>query len=468
MPDGLLIVMAWRAGLGQLAAAFAPVYLDRILNPNRYEFYALPLLLAVGAYAAWKLSLERQSQLVKAKAVEAGLDQPPSLHPLIDPGKCIGCGACVRACPEGRILGLINDKAELIEPASCIGHGACKTSCPTGAITLVFGTATRGIEIPHVSPTFETNVPGLFIAGELGGMGLIANAVEQGRQTVAAIARLDGVGAAVGRGEQGELDLIIVGAGPAGISAALAAREHRLRAVTLEQETLGGTVAHYPRGKIVMTRPAVLPLHGKVGFRRVRKERLIALWTDVVRRHRLAIRYGERVHRITPEAGGFRVETGAGVYRSRTVVLALGRRGSPRKLGVPGETLPKVVYNLMEPRQYRGQRVLVVGGGDMALETAATLAVEGADVTLSYRGHAFSRPRVANRQRLDALAARGRMTVMLESDIAAIHPDRVDIRWGGRIVSVPNDAVIICAGGVPPGAFLESVGVEVEMKYGTV
>lgn len=448
---------AWTA-----LAARASEHLAHFDNPNRYEFYAIPLVLAWSLYMAWQMRAERLSQHVKEQAEEAGLDVPPSLHPAIDPARCIGCGACVSACPEGRVLGLIDGKAELIEAASCIGHGACKTACPADAISLVFGTATRGVEIPHVSPTFETNVPGIFIAGELGGMGLIANAIEQGRQAMASIARLGGIGE-----RRFDVDVVVVGAGPAGVSAGLAARESRLRAVVLEQETLGGTVAHYPRGKIVMTRPAVLPLHGRVGFRRVRKERLIALWSDVVRRNRLAVRYGERVYRITAADGGFLVETPRGSYRTRAVLLAMGRRGSPVKLGVPGEHLPKVVYSLIEPRQYRGRHVLVVGGGDSALETAVTLAVEGALVTLSYRGDAFARAKPLNRNRLEAILARGRLQLMLESHVRAIHPARVDIEWGGRLVPLPNDDVIVCAGGVPPSAFLAALGIEVSTKYGT-
>jgi thioredoxin reductase len=362
------------------------------------------------------------------------------------------------------VLGLIGEKAELIEPASCIGHGACKTACPADAISLVFGTATRGVEIPHLAPNFETNVAGIFIAGELGGMGLIANAVEQGRQAIRSIARLDGPG-----GERRHpLDVVIVGAGPAGIAASLAAREQGLRSVTLEQESFGGTVAHYPRGKVVMTRPGLLPLHGRFGFRRVRKERLLALWADVVQRHRLPIRYGERVERIRPlEGDGYLVQTAETDYRARAVLLATGRRGSPRKLGVPGEGLGKVAYSLMSPEQYRGRHVLVVGGGDSALEAATALAVEGVAVTLSYRGSAFTRAKPASRKRLEAALARGRVQLMLESRVVAIHPDRVDIAWGGRVMPLRNDAVIICAGGVLPGAFLRSIGIAVEKKYGT-
>ncbi len=462
-------MLDWIASLATMGASvlgFIVPDMPQVLamvDPGSYKFYALLAVPTLAVYVATQMRKERRSQAVKQEAEEAGLTEPPSLHPVIDPAKCIGCGACVKACPEGEVIRLIKDKAELVEPASCIGHGACKTACPADAISLVFGTATRGHEIPYVSPSFETNVPGLFIAGELGGMGLIVNAIEQGRQAMEGIARLDGIGA----GRRFPLDGVIVGAGPAGISAGLAAREKGLRTVTLEQEAFGGTVAHYPRNKIVMTRPATLPLYGRVNKRKVRKEWLLQLWSDVVGRFPTPIRYDERVESVVPHEGGFAVYTPQGYYLTRSVLLATGRRGSPRKLDVPGETLAKVVYKLVDPVQYRGQRVLVVGGGDSALETAVALAKERVEVTLSYRGAAFTRAKPISRRHIETAVARGYVQLMLDSSVQAIHPDRVDIDLGGKSIWIPNDAVIVCAGGVLPGAFLKAIGIEVETKYGT-
>ena len=147
-------------------------------------FYLLPLLIIWAIYLGLRRRTDARSRATREAAAEAGLLEPSSLHPKIDPVKCLGCGACVSVCPEGDVLGMINGKAELIEPSECIGHGACKAACPRDAITLVFGTETRGVDIPHVGPDFQTNVPGIFIAGELGGMGLIRNAIEQGRQAI--------------------------------------------------------------------------------------------------------------------------------------------------------------------------------------------------------------------------------------------------------------------------------------------
>ena len=400
-------------------------------------------------------------------AIDAGSNEPVSLHPAINPKLCVGCGACVNACPEGKIIDMIGGKAHLVDPASCIGHGACQTACPVGAIDLVFGSARRGVDIPIVSATFESNVPGLYIAGELGGMGLIANAMEQGRQAMESIAKSD----ALRRDDPAKSkvhDVIIVGGGPAGIAASLTAKQKGLRFLTLEQDTLGGTVARYPRGKIVMTRPATLPLYGKVKLNRVRKERLLDLWRSVLRKTQLDIHQGVRVERITPADWGFEVITSEGVARSRTLLLATGRRGSPRKLGVPGEELSKVVYSLDDPNQYRGQDVLVVGGGDSALEAAIELArYPVASVTLSYRGTSFSRAKPLNRQRFEDSLRGGLLHVLMESQVRSIEADRVTLDQLGRQRMLRNDAVIICAGGMLPTSLLADVGVEVERKYGT-
>lgn len=426
--------------------------------------YVVPFLLIVTAFTLRRARLERSSEHALSAAREGGLTEPASLHPVVDPARCIGCGSCVKACPEQpehHVLGLIEGRAVLVSPTDCIGHGACRAACPVEAITLVFGSARRGVDIPVVSPQFESSVPGVFIAGELGGMGLIRNAIVQGCEAVDAIH-------ARGRRSNGLLDLVIVGAGPAGFAASLAAKKHGMRFVTLEQDSLGGCVFQYPRGKIVMTQPVRLPLVGTMRMRTTRKEELLEFWRDVERRVPLPLHYGERVEAVEPQQGFIAVHSTKSSYRANAVLLAIGRRGTPRKLGVRGEELPHVVYRLIEPEQYAGRRVLVVGGGDSALEAAACLAEEGAaGVMLSYRGESFGRAKPRNRTRVTEAQASGRLRVLLNSRVLSIGEKEVEMEAGGSRLVVPSDAVIVNAGGVLPGEFLQSIGISVETRWGT-
>jgi len=404
-------------------------------------------------------------QTLKA-ATEAGMLEPPTLHPEINPTICIGCASCVAACPEQdthTVLGMIGKKARLVGPSDCIGHGACKTACPVNAITLVFGTATRGIDLPVVKPNFETDVPGIFIAGELGGMGLIRNAIEQGRQAMMSVNDL------LRTGHSNQHDLVIIGAGPAGFSATLAAKANKLKSVTVEQESLGGTVAHFPRRKLVMTQPAELPIFGKMKFKEVQKEELIDFWHGVESETGVSINYDERVDAIeaVPSGIGYTVTTNKAAYDTRAVLLAIGRRGTPRQLGVPGEELPKVAYRLIDPEQYQNQHVLVVGGGDSALEAATSIAAEpGTTVTLSYRSGAFSRAKQKNREKIDAMANGGRVEVLLNSNVKEIKSESATIAVGDEDKEIPNDAVIVSAGGILPTTFLQKIGINVETKWG--
>jgi thioredoxin reductase (NADPH) len=430
------------------------------LTSNYLLFYAAVSLLVVALYLRRNRRMQRVAAHELQQSVEAGLVEPPSLHPVVDPVRCIGSGSCARACPEDA-LGVVQGKAVLVNAASCIGHGACLTACPVDAISLVFGTEKRGIDIPNVSPEFETNVRGVFIAGELGGMGLIRKAAEQGRQAMESIRKRSNGSC--------DLDVLIVGCGPAGLSAGLSAIQHKLRYRGIEQEdSLGGAVYHYPRNKITMTAPVELALVGKVKFGEVSKERLLEFWSGVVGKTGLTVSFRERMTGIEQRGEGFVVQTDRGQYSARSVLLAMGRRGTPRKLDVPGEESSKVVYRLVDAEQYQGQKVLVVGGGDSALEAAIAISEQpGAEAILSYRSAAFARVKVKNRQRLEAAQGGGSLKVLLESKVRSIDPKAVKIEHAGAVQSYANDAVIVCAGGELPTPLLQKVGIAFETKFGT-
>ncbi len=428
--------------------------------------YSVIMLLAVVFIALYVRRNRHESETTISKIRDAkkyGFYEPVSLHPVVDTDMCIGSGACIKACPEKDILGIVNGQAHVINASRCVGHGACFHACPFQAISLCIGTEKRGVELPHVSQQFETNVPGLYIAGELGGMGLIKNAVEQGKQAVSYFEKK------VHRDPSAEYDIIIIGAGPAGISASLTAAEKGLRYLTLEQDSLGGTVYSFPRAKVIMTSPMDLPLYGKVKLRETSKSDLLQLWNSVLQRNDITINEFEKVESVEKSGGVFKVMTVKGSYTSSGVIMAIGRRGSPRKLGVKGEDKEKVAYRLIEPEHIRGKHVLVVGGGDSAAESALLLSeVGGNNVTLSYRGTSFSRLKPKNLERINESVAAKKINAVLNSNVKEILDDKVLISKtdSGKTIEIPNELVYVFAGGSLPSDFLQKAGIKITKKFG--
>lgn len=404
------------------------------------------------------------SALKTAEDVSAMGDvTPPTLHPKIDLNACICSGACVAACPEEDVLGIVGGKAKLLNPLACIGHGACLEACPVEAIQLVYGSETRGVELPSVGPNFETNQPGVFIAGELGGMGLIRNAVSQGRQAAQSIVDSGR------RGTDTAFDAIVVGAGPAGISAALELIRQGMRVELLEREVYGGTIAHYPRAKVIMTGVVDIPVFGTLKKKTMVREDLLALWEEIRTQTKLPVREGELVDSIKRAPDGlWHVRSTSGRRAAANIVLALGRRGAPKKLEVPGEEQAHVHYRLLEPREFRGKHVLVVGGGNSAVESALLLASDGgcASVTLSYRRDVLARLRKENKALIDRAIAEGRVTAIMPSEVRAIESGSVTLEYGGRQQKHKADAVIIQIGGTSPTDLLATFGIQSVTKYG--
>jgi thioredoxin reductase/NAD-dependent dihydropyrimidine dehydrogenase PreA subunit len=428
---------------------------------------ALGLGLAGGAMAPFAMRLRRREQRgleAEETAIRFGLHEPVTLHPVVDPERCMGSAHCVDVCPE-HVLAVRDGQAVAVAPARCIGHGLCESACPTESIKLVFGTSRRGVDIPRISENFETNVPGTYIVGELGGMGLIRNAFEQGRQCIEGILS-EGAPAK----KDDAFDAIIVGCGPAGLSASLNCLHHGLRFLTLEKEDIGGTVRYYPRKKLVMTSSFKVPGYGKLDFREVLKEELVDVWRDIIGRTGLNVNTGETVTGITrPKPGLFEVVTGVERYRTRRVILAIGRRGVPRKLNVPGENSPAVAYALREPEEYTNDRIVVVGGGDSAVEAALALSAQpGNTVRLSYRGAALSRIKEGNRKRIEEAASAGRVELLLSTNLTAIGSDAIRFTDAKDVEhKLPNDRVFIFIGGEMPLKFLSDCGIEIVTRFGT-
>lgn len=427
--------------------------------------YSLVILFCLIIVFIYLRKQKRESKTVEkkiAKAKQDGMYEPVSLHPVIDENSCIRTGACIAACPEKDIIGIRNGKATTINASKCIGHGACFHACPTEAIILCIGTEKRGVELPHMNQNFETNVPGIFIAGELGGMGLIKNAVEQGKQAV------DNIVKTLKKSHNATYDLVIVGAGPAGISASLSAKKHQLNFLTLEQDTLGGTVFTFPRQKIVMTSVMDLPLFGKVKLYETSKPALLNLWNAVLEKNNISIKENTKVECITPENGHFNIETLLGEHiTAKAVLLAIGRRGTPRKLDVKGEMQEKVAYRLLEPEDINGKDIMVIGGGDSAIESALLLADQNW-VTLSYRNEVFSRLKPKNSKEINEAMAAGKINVLFNTNPVEILKDSVILFLAdeGKESKIKNDLVYIFAGGELPTQFLQKAGIHITKKFG--
>lgn len=441
--------------------------------------------LLLGILRLWQETIDRKEEAAAVESLQdaraRGSARAVAQHPTIHQSLCIGCGSCIAACPEEGVLGLVAGVAHVIHASRCVGHALCEKACPVGAVKVGLGDVSTRSDIPRLELTGETSVPGLYIAGELGGLALIRNAVEQGAKvvdTIAQRARAERPGAFVAPRGDCAFDLLIVGAGPAGLSASLKAKERGLRCVTIDQDEIGGTIRKYPRRKMTLVQAVEIPLHGKIKGCEIAKEELIALWTSIIEKHALEIRRPVRLQSLRRGSRGFVAETSRGEIASRYVLLALGRRGTPRKLGVPGEDSEKVFYQLIDAADYTGQRLLVVGGGDSAVEAAMALANQrGNTVHISYRKGGFFRLKARNEERIQEYLRSGRVKALFDSRVTAIEPELVrlavspgegDARAGGtgagpaqreQAMSLPNDHVFIFAGGDPPFELLRGAGV---------
>lgn len=424
--------------------------------------WALAGLIVAGVVVPYVFAFRRRRRLDRqrlAEARELGIDRPVAQFPFIDPMTCIGCGACARACPEGDVLGVVGGVAVVVNGLRCVGHGRCADACPVGAIEVGLGDLRGRRDVPLLSPDLESTVPGLFVAGELTGLALIRNAIEQGERVANTIA--DRLAAPAHDADPDLLDLVIVGAGPAGLAAALTAAGRGLRFRVIDQGSgLGGTILQFPARKLVLTRPVSLPGGGALEREEYAKEELLEILGRALAARQVGVRYGEKLERVERDGDQLHVRTATAVHRGRCVLLALGRRGTPRRLGVPGEELPKVLHQLRDADSYRGRRILVVGGGDSAIEAATGLARQpGNRVTLSYRKQGFHRVKRKNQEAIDTMIRRGKVCVAFGSAVESIEAGAVTLRFDDRTERIDNDHVFVLIGGEPPFELLRRCGI---------
>jgi len=418
--------------------------------------------LAIGLTAVVLLCMgalldDRRARVRRRAQREQPLLALPLLHSIND-DRCIGCEACIDVCPT-EVLDLVEHKVRVSRFSDCVQCEQCANACPTQALVMYReGTTPRMLTVPELDEQFQTGVPGQYLIGEVAGKPLVKNAANLGRAVIEHIAR-ELAGRRPGGPGGDVLDVLIVGSGPGGLSAGLSCVKHKLSCLVLEKEhVISSTVSRYPKGKHFMAEPCTSHNVSYLPVFDGTKEELVAAWTQVIEGIKLPIKLGEAVETVKRgDDGVFTIKSTVGTYRSRTVVLATGLRGKPRLLVVPGANLEKVQSLLDDPAELAGEAVLVVGGGDSAVEGAMALAEVGATVTLSYRGDGFSRCKQGNQKRLAEMVAARQLAVLLESNVKCFTPDSVTITLADKSETViANQRAFVLIGADTPVAWLET------------
>ena len=425
---------------------------------------ALAGALALGASAALLERRKRKQAAPLAPKTAAPAER--KRLPVIDTGTCLGCYACVDVCPFD-VLTIERYVAVVARPDECCGVVLCEQVCPNGSLTISVGEPV--LDRPGVTEHLEsTDVPGLFVAGDLTGLPLIKNAINQG------VLAVDRIAATMPRKRREASDVVVIGAGPAGLSAALRAKEKGLTCVVLEQATVAASVKSFPRDKLVYDPPLDLPVEGELWMKEATKEELVAQWTRIVRARALDVREQRRVtaiEREPPGTGGAFVLTTtrdddrSETYRASRVVVAIGRRGTPRllELAIEPGAESRVSYALADARSFAGKRIIVAGLGDAAMEAAIALARQPeTSVTISYRGATFTRGKARNIGELKELVAKGRLRILFGTVPVAVTRSSVTVAGvtaGKGRRTIQADALLVLVGGVPSWDLLTAAGI---------
>jgi len=375
------------------------------------------------------------------------------MYPAINRSICVGCGTCVLTCKKKETLFIIDGKSVLVNPLVCDCCGDCEKACPMGANQLIEYGRRMKVLVPQIDENYETNIKGIYIIGSLSGAGLIKEAINQGRSVLNHIMKdvfpdkLPHV--------------LIIGAGPAGLSALLSCRKFGLSATCLEKEETANTIKNFPKKKLVMAEPVEMPLYGPLWIGQTTRERLLEVWDKILKATKAPVTTGTKLETIVKREEKFVVHASGKEYVCDKIILALGTRGEPRKLNVPGEKLPKVFYSLIDAHEFAGSAVTIVGAGDAALESALALLNQGCGITLIVRGDGFPKAKGRNREKIATAIERGYVQAFFESAVKEIKPKSIVISTPEKTLEIENDHVFVMIGGELPFALLERIGVRI-------